>query len=114
MLDREQLFRLAVMCEEQFRRIARCPSRAEEDHRIAGMERKAGTPYEIRVRGRLDPCWSDWFDGFSITYPSAEDTLLSGRIVDQAALQGLLTKVWDLGLSVLVVQPKESKHGGEK
>lgn len=78
------------------------------------MKRKAGTAYEIRVGGRLDPCWSGWFDGFTITYPSDAETLLSGRVADQAALQGPLTKIRGLGLSVLSMQQIERKEADDE
>ncbi len=61
------------------------------------------TFYRIRVKGRLDKRWSDWFNGFVITYPSDDETLLDGRVVDQAALHGLLAKIRDLGLSLLSI-----------
>lgn len=78
------------------------------------MKHKAGATYEIWVRGRLDSCWSDWFEGMAITYPSAEETLLCGRVTDQAALQGLLAKIWNLGLSVLAMQQLDSKKAGDE
>ena len=65
---------------------------------------ESGTIYQIRVQGRLDRRWSDWFDGFTITYPSDNETLLQGRVADQAALHGLLVKIRDLGLSLLSVR----------
>jgi hypothetical protein len=65
---------------------------------------KSSTEYQIRVKGHLDKRWSDWFDGFTITYPSDEETLLRGRVVDQAALHGMLAKIRDLGLSLLSVE----------
>ena len=60
--------------------------------------------YHIRVKGTLDPMWSDWFDGFSITSPEKHQTLLSGPVVDQAALHGLLAKINDLGLPLLSIE----------
>lgn len=62
------------------------------------------TTYRIRLRGHLDTCWSDWFDGFSISYPAQGETLLRGTVADQAALHGLLAKVRDLGLVLLAVE----------
>ena len=58
---------------------------------------------EIRVRGQLDETWSAWFEGLSITLADATDTMLTGRVVDQAALHGVLLKVRDLGLPLLAV-----------
>jgi hypothetical protein len=65
--------------------------------------------YEIRLKGHLDARWADWFAGLSITWEDNGDTLLTGPVVDQAALHGLLRKVRDLGLplvSVLCVEPE--------
>jgi hypothetical protein len=59
--------------------------------------------YQIRVTGHLGSEWTDWFDGLSITLEDNGETLLSGPVVDQAALHGLLRKVRDLGLPLLAV-----------
>lgn len=59
--------------------------------------------YRIRVAGHLDPSWSEWFDGLEITNLDAGDTVLVGRVVDQAELHGLLAKIRDLGLSLVEV-----------
>ena len=63
--------------------------------------------YEIRVRGHLDDRWAEWFDGLTITLEEDGDTLLTGRVVDQAALHGLLKKIRDLGLPLVSVSPVE-------
>lgn len=60
--------------------------------------------YEIRLRGTLPPFWSDWFGGLTLTYDGEGNTLLTGPIVDQAALHGLLDKARDLGLALLEVR----------
>ncbi len=60
--------------------------------------------YEIRITGRLDPRWEEWFDGLTITVDNG-DTLITGRVVDQAALHGLLRRVRDLGLPLVSVTP---------
>jgi hypothetical protein len=65
--------------------------------------------YQIRVKGYLDSSWSDWFDGLTITLEANGETLLSGPVIDQAALHGLLKKVRDLGLPLLLV--KQLKTG---
>ena len=57
---------------------------------------------EIRVKGRIDEHWSDWFDDLTITHAD-DETVLSGTIVDQAALYGLLARLRDLGLPLLSV-----------
>src|SRR4051794_14870479 len=59
--------------------------------------------YEIRIKGHLDPRWTDWFEGMSIASQASGDTLLTGQLVDQAALHGLLKKVRDVGLPLLSI-----------
>lgn len=59
--------------------------------------------YEIRIRGHLDDRWTGWFDGLTITMKEDGDTLITGPVVDQAALHGLLRKVRDLGMPLLSV-----------
>jgi len=63
---------------------------------------------QIRIRGHLDGKWSDWFGGLSIIFEENGDTLLTGPIVDQAALHGLIRKVRDLGISLLSVNQVSS------
>ena len=71
----------------------------------ADVQQHAKRPlvYQIRVRGHLQRQWSDWFDGWQITHEENGDTLLSGPVVDQAALFGLLRKVRDLGAPLISV-----------
>ncbi len=64
--------------------------------------------YQIRIKGQLDSQWTDWFDGLTITLEEDGDTLLTGPVVDQAALHGLLKKVRALGLPLVSVIPIES------
>jgi hypothetical protein len=64
--------------------------------------------YQIRIGGQLSPQWADWFDGLTITLEEDGNTLLTGKVIDQAALHGLLKKVRDLGtplISVNYVEP---------
>jgi len=61
--------------------------------------------YQIRVQGHLDPSWSAWFDGFTITNEANGTAVLTGRMVDQASLHGVLLKVRDLGLPLITVNP---------
>ncbi len=66
--------------------------------------------YQIRIRGHLNRQWTDWFEGLTITLEDNGTTLLSGPVVDQAALHGLLKKVRNLGmplLSVVCVEPDQ-------
>src|SRR5690348_8727735 len=53
--------------------------------------------YQIRIKGHLDGKWADWFCGLSITSQASGETLLTGPVLDQAALHGLLRKVRDVG-----------------
>ena len=59
--------------------------------------------YQIRIKGHLGPQWADWFEGLTITLEDNGDTLLTGSVIDQAALHGLLKKVRDLGMPLLSV-----------
>ena len=59
--------------------------------------------YEIRIKGHLDGRWTAWFGGLTITLADNGDTLLTGPVVDQAALHGLLKRVRDLGLPLISV-----------
>jgi len=63
--------------------------------------------YQIRIKGQLDSQWTDWFEGLTITLEEDGDTLLTGPVVDQAALHGLLKKVRDLGMPLVSVSPVE-------
>ena len=63
--------------------------------------------YEIRLKGHLEARWVKWFDGLAITLEEDGDTLLTGPVVDQAALHGLLKKVRDLGMPLVSVSPVE-------
>ncbi len=63
--------------------------------------------YQIRLKGHLSSQWADWFEGLTITLEDNGDTLLTGPVIDQAALHGLLKKVRDLGLPLISVSPVE-------
>jgi hypothetical protein len=65
--------------------------------------------YQIRLKGHLGSQWTDWFQGLTITLEDNGDTLLTGPVIDQAALHGLLKKVRDLGMPLVSVSPLE--HG---
>jgi hypothetical protein len=66
--------------------------------------------YEIRIKGHLDDQWADWFGGLTILLEEGGDTLLTGPVVDQAALHGLLRKVRDLGMPLLSVNRCKSER----
>lgn len=59
--------------------------------------------YEIKVEGQLGDQWADWFGGATITLEDNGDTLITGLIIDQAALYGLLKKIRDLGIPLISV-----------
>lgn len=59
--------------------------------------------YEIKIKGHLDPGWSDWFAGLKLTYLEENETLLSGPLPYQAALDGLLERIRDLNLTLISV-----------
>ena len=79
-----------------------------EKHALPEYHDESGL-YEIRLKGHLDNRWADWFEGLTITLEEDGDTLLTGPVVDQAALHGLLKKVRDLGMPLVSVSPLE--HG---
>lgn len=71
--------------------------------------------YEIRLTGHLDPHWSTWFDGLTVSHEPDGTTVISGPVADQAALHGLLQRVRDLGLPLVSVtrvedEPSSSGH----
>jgi hypothetical protein len=68
--------------------------------------------YQLRIEGQLGPQWADWFGGLNITMEANGDTLLTGPVVDQAALHGLLRRVRDLGLPLLSVMRLEHGNTG--
>jgi hypothetical protein len=68
------------------------------------------TCYRIWVKEHLDPHWAAWFEGMTITHTADGATLFEGVLVDQAALYGLISKVRDLGLTLIAVQPVAEEH----
>jgi hypothetical protein len=70
--------------------------------------------YEIKLKGRLGPEWSDWFDGLTVCPATHGETILTGLIVDQSALPGLLNKVRNLGLPLLAVNCRPAEDAGEE
>lgn len=74
-----------------------------EDHHEPGH-------YEIRLKGHLESRWADWFDSLTIRLEDNGETRLTGSVVDQAALHGLLRKVRDLGMLLISVKRIEPKQ----
>lgn len=70
--------------------------------------RSASGRYDIRIEGHLDPRWAAWFDGMRVLSESGGTTVISGPVIDQAALHGLLQKVRDLNLPLISVTHVES------
>jgi len=68
---------------------------------------------EIRVKGRLDADWSEWFEGLAISYHGVAETVLSGSVQDQAALYGLLTRLRNLGLALVSVKITDPANGNQ-
>ena len=66
--------------------------------------------YQIRIKGHLGRQWTEWFAGLTITLEEDGDTLLTGPVIDQAALHGLLKKVRDLGMPLLSVNSVETSR----
>jgi hypothetical protein len=66
--------------------------------------------YQFRIKGHLDRQWEDWFDGLTITWEEDGNTLLTGIVIDQAALHGLLKKVRDLSMPLLSVNRVNSNQ----
>jgi hypothetical protein len=82
------------------------PYPSTEDHREPGC-------YEIRLKGHLHARWADQFEDMTFAHASDGTTILSGPVVDQAALYGLLRKVRDLGLPLLAVNLVDPKQVNE-
>jgi hypothetical protein len=72
--------------------------------------------YQVRIEGHLGSQWRDWFGGLTVTLEDNGDTLLTGPVIDQAALHGLLKKVRDLGMplvSIIPIEPGSVKFSEE-
>ena len=62
---------------------------------------------EIRIRGHIDQTWADWLDSFTLTHTEQGETILTGKVKDQAALYGLIAKLRDLGVKLISVNSGE-------
>ena len=76
--------------------------------RSPGDARPEDGRYEIRLKGHLETRWAAWFDGMTLNHERDGSTVLSGPVIDQAALHGLLQKVRDIGLPLVSVTYVES------
>jgi hypothetical protein len=65
--------------------------------------------YEIRVEGHIGDSWSSWFEGMTIRREKSGETVLSGPLVDETALHGVLAKIRDLGLPLVEMNRKEER-----
>jgi hypothetical protein len=73
--------------------------------------------YQIRVKGQLDPRLSAWFGDFNINHTPDGDSLLTGMVIDQAALHGILARCRDMGLTLISINPlpdHEEENAGRK
>ena len=83
-----------------------------KDRRYGGVNPDRANIYQIKVKGVLGENWSDWFDGMTITLEDDGNTMMTGPVIDDAALHGILKRVRDLGLpliSVICVASDENK-----
>jgi hypothetical protein len=86
------------------------------DNQLFDEKNRQPPCYEIRLKGHLDARWTDWFEDLTITLEEDGNSLLTGLVVDQAALHGLLKKVRDLGMpliSVVQVRSNPFEKGDE-
>ena len=70
--------------------------------------------YQIRIKGHLSRQWTDWFEGLTMTLEDNGDTLLTGTVIDQAALHGILKKVRDLAIPLLSVKSVDPNQTGNQ
>ena len=70
---------------------------------------KQSTHYQIRIKGHLDERWMRWFEGFTVLQQPDSETLISGTMIDQAALFGVLNRIRDLDLELISVQQSISE-----
>src|SRR6185436_17103156 len=78
------------------------------DEQGPNPDTKQPTVYQIRIKGHLGQQRMDWFEGLTITLEEDGNTLLSGTVVDQSAMHGILKKIRDLGMPLLSVNSVET------
>ena len=83
------------------------PEQCSTGHQTT-TERKLVQRVEIRVKGRIDKDWSDWFEGLTISHADKDETTLTGEVADQSALYGLIARLRDLGLPLVSVKANPS------
>lgn len=66
---------------------------------------------KVRVEGHLDETWAEWLDGFTFAHNEQDETVLSGKVKDQAALYGLIAKLRDLGVKLIEVNIRATEGG---
>ena len=64
----------------------------------------------IKLKGKVDKSWSEWFEGFELTYYEPDETVLTGVVTDQAAFYGLIGKLRDLGIQLIAVNSMEQPN----
>ncbi len=83
-------------------------------------DRKSCDPlfYQIKIAGKINENWSDWLNGMQVSFPKREDepqvTVLTVKVADQAALRGLLCRLWDLNLTILSIFRLEGNAGAKE
>ena len=85
------------------------PFAGSQYYQLVGILDAMPMCYHIRVRGHLDLSWSEWFDGLNISYESDGISDIVGTIRDQAELIGILTKIHNLNLELLSVNPEAAR-----
>ena len=79
---------------------------------------QAPAMYQIEVQGKLDESWASWLDGMTIArtnvYDGAPVVVLTGPVADQAALRGILSRLWDLNLTVVGLRRIDSPEEAER
>ena len=65
----------------------------------------------IKIKGKLDESWAEWFEGFELTCQEPDETILTGLVIDQAAFYGLIGKLRDLGLQLTSVNSSDTESG---